>query len=46
MARLKLAGEEPGELSGVHIMKDLMHYIKMFESDVEWPILRIYVFHI
>lgn len=38
MARLKLAGDEAGELSGVQIMKDLMYHIKTFESDIGKPV--------
>lgn len=38
MARLKLAGDQTGKLSGVRVMKDLKNHIKAFENDIDWPI--------
>ena len=38
MARLKLAGDQTGKLSGVRVMKDLKNHIKALENDIDWPI--------
>ena len=38
MARMKLAGDQTGKLSGVRVMKDLKNHIKAFENDIDWPI--------